>query len=81
MIKKMQWNWESLGEGNYRAKVIGGWLIGYYDLARNGGKGTFSRIVPSVFVADGEHQWTIVQPKVEANEAKASIAKDFEPAA
>lgn len=52
-------DWETIYAGTYRAKIIGGWMIGYYDLCKDGGSSVFSRIVPTLFIKDPDHQWTI----------------------
>ncbi len=79
MRKKMEWEWESLDECTQRAKVIGGWLIlrlGATDIE----KGKPGKIIfreSMTFVADHDHEWTIVAPLVDVKkEAKVSAA-DF----
>lgn len=82
MRKKIEWKWEKLDDNAYRIKVFGGWLIGYYDLCRDGGKSSFSRIIPSVFIGDKDHEWHVVLREEEKPPAvEESIAKDFEASA
>lgn len=49
----MAWEWERLDEATYRAKVICGWLV----LHRFPSKSESME-----FVADRDHEWTIVPP-------------------
>lgn len=83
MIKKLQWGWERLDENTMRAKVIGGWIIRCIGGLLKAEVVTVkeARNIPMsesmIFVSDPEHQWTIVQPKVDPLIERSTIAKDF----
>lgn len=54
----MALSWESIGpapgrshEGTYRAKVLGGWLVGFQDFKGDAGMGGLT------FVPDPDHEW------------------------
>lgn len=81
MRKKMEWQWEMIEELNdgmlqtYRAKVIGGWVL--KSITQNLKVKLMTESM--VFIADRDHEWTIVQP-LKAEEPKTTNkAADFEP--
>ena len=57
MRKQFDWKWEELDEYTFRAKVIGGWLV-HCACSKNKSESL-------VFVADRDHEWHILPPKVE----------------
>ena len=67
MRKHYRWEWEKLDEFNWRAKVIGGWLIKTRMFIE--GKRGVVMSESMVFIPDSEHQWGILpQPKAEEPE-------------
>jgi len=80
MQVKLQFNWEPLDECTQRAKVIGGWLIlrlGATDFEK-GKRVQFRESM--VFIADKDHQWSILPPPKDEVAAKSELAKGFAPA-
>jgi hypothetical protein len=82
MRKKIEWQWELIEEANegrfqtYRAKLIGGWalLTVIQDMKM--------KVLSSsqVFIADRDHEWTIVPPIQAVEAAKPTVkADDFAP--
>lgn len=70
MRKKLEWKWEELDKSTKRSKVIGGWIVTLENSKHTA--------VTSVFIADRDHEWHIVQPVQEAAPVqKSSIAEDF----
>jgi len=77
MRTRLEWNWEQLDEGTFRAAVFGGWLILHIKTVMIVGKNTAQIQSESMsFVPDREHSWSILKPVVES-EKKPSIANDF----
>lgn len=79
MQKKIEWKWEQLEEGTWRAKVIGGWLL--LHLKTFAIKGKDSHMCQSesmTFIPDRDHEWFIIKPVDEtiAIKEKAVVA-DF----
>lgn len=74
MRKKIEWNFEKLDEFTKRAKIIGGWIV-HHGIQTN--KGPVSESM--VFIADRDHEWTIVQPVYESKPAGVKVSSaDFE---
>jgi hypothetical protein len=81
MRKKIEWSWEQIDEGTWRAKVIGGWLVLHVKtFAINGSKNyNMAQSESLAFVADRDHEWTIVAPMVEENKNPTNKVNDFSP--
>lgn len=78
MRKKMEWNWEMLDEQTARAKVIGGWVLNHNFSKDLKGK-CEAQCESMIFIADRDHEWTIVQPVVESKSAASKVSSsDFE---
>ncbi len=74
MRKKIEWKWEKLDDVSRRVKVIGGWLVQAEVLSNKG-----PCAVSTVFVADRDHEWHIIEP-IEHQAAQPSVkADDFQP--
>ena len=73
---RLEWEWETLDDNSCRAKVIGGWLVRHWS---NDGRRITSDTM--VFVADRDHEWSILTPKADPIVERSAIAKDFEPSA
>ena len=74
---KMEWEWETLDECTQRAKVIGGWVLmrlGAVDVEK-GKKIQFRESL--VFIADRDHEWTIVVPVPDVQKEATAVAADF----
>lgn len=65
MIKKIAWEFEKIDECNYRAKVIGGWILKIFE----------GKQFQCVFVEDKEHVWIIIKSDaaIEAQQVKPKI--------
>jgi len=65
MRKKIEWQWESIQDENntqtYRAKVIGGWIV--MTVVQEARLKLLSN--STIFIADRDHEWTIVAPMKE----------------
>ena len=73
MRKKIEWLWEELDTKTFRAKVIGGWVLKCLE----------GKAISTIFIADRDTEWTIIQPVKEVEAAKPIVftvkAADFEP--
>jgi hypothetical protein len=67
MLKHMVWEWQALDDDNVRAKVIGGWLVMNYS---NDSKAM-------CFIPDRDHEWVIIEPKVDPIIEQSTLANDF----
>lgn len=61
MIRKVPHETDVLDEAMMRTKVYGGWMVTQCIIGEKGVK-----CMSSIFVPDGEHQWQIVRPTIEA---------------
>ena len=76
MRKKMEWQWEKIDETNFRARVIGGWILRTLDFDAKQKLLSCS----TVFILDRDHEWYITKPKEEVEAVKPTVkATDFEP--
>ena len=82
MRKKIEWQWELIEESpsknmqTLRAKVIGGWVLKTIVSEMK------LKLLTSamVFIADRDHEWTIVPPIQAVEAAKPTVkADDFAP--
>jgi hypothetical protein len=81
MRKKIEWQWEQLDEATWRAKVMGGWvLLHVKTFAITGKNSSMSQSESMQFIADRDHEWTIVPPIQAVEAAKPTVkADDFAP--
>lgn len=79
MRKKIEWQWEKLDEGTYRAKVIGGWLIMHVNqcIVNDSKKREMAISESMCFIADRDHEWTVIAPV--QNTPVIPKPNDFEP--
>jgi len=49
-VRPIPFAWVGLGEGTYRAKVFGGWIVEHYATADH---------TSMVFIPDPHHQWRL----------------------
>ncbi len=80
MRKRFEWQWEQLDEATWRAKTIGGWLVLHVKTFTVSGKNySMSQSESMQFVADRDHEWSILPP-IEPEKPKQTVkASDFEP--
>lgn len=77
MRKRIEWEWEKLDEGTFRAKVIGGWILHRSRVLE--AKNSLSGSESMIFIADRDHEWHILPKVVQTQkEETKSLAKDFE---
>jgi hypothetical protein len=82
MRKKIEWQWEQLDEATWRAKVMGGWVLLHVKTfsVRGGKNNSDSQSESMQFIADRDHEWTIVPPIQAVEAAKPTVkADDFAP--
>ena len=72
MVKKIVWEWERIDDYTARVKVAGGWMIRSGIITAKS-----STSIALMFVPDTDWQWQPIEPYVDPQIAKASIAKDF----
>ena len=80
MRKKIEWQWESLDEATWRAKVIGGWVVLHVKTFAISGKNSAVNQSESMqFVADRDHEWHIQAPIQEQAPVESAKPNAFEP--
>ena len=79
MRKKMEWTAETLSnvnDGKYgcvteRVKVIGGWIITFSVVGKQG------LAITSQFIADRDHEWTIIKPSIDPVIEKSKVSEGY----
>jgi len=67
MQTHLPWKWEDVDGSTQRARVIGGWLI----------RSFFGDTQAMVWVKDNDHEWKIVEPKVDQVVERSTLAEEF----
>jgi hypothetical protein len=68
MRTRIEWEWERLDANTSRAKVIGGWMVRSEWATNKSGVA-----LSSMFVADKDHCWNILQPAKEIPAPKVEV--------